>query len=102
LVLRDAHIQLTPGGHDAIAAAQTELAQDQAEPCLAQILFALLEISRCDVVVSVGKRLAMNIEVQQRRWDFLRQLRSEPKVGHAEKSMAMAYDGEDLFNVNRL
>jgi len=95
-------VQPTSTGYDVVVAVQTELTQggqDMAEPWLAQMLFSLLELTRRDSVVGLGKRLALNTALQRQMWEFQRGVRAELKASRPEFYARMAFDGEYLFKV---
>jgi len=98
-------LKSTSSGYDIVVAVQTALelkGQDMTEPWLAQILFALLEVSRNDAVEEKGRHLLMSRKVQRRMWDFQRQVRSELKASQPEAFSKMAYDGEYLYKMKLL
>jgi len=95
-------VQPTASGYDVIVAAQLELAQadqDMAEPWLAQMLFALLQITRRDSVVDLGKRMAMSAELQRQMWEFQRSVRTELRTSRPARYNRLAFDGEYLYRV---
>lgn len=95
-------VQPTASGYHVIVAAQTELSQagqDLADPWLAQMLFALLQITRRDSVVDLGKRIAISPELQRRMWEFQRSIRTELRASRPDRYKQLAFDGEYLYRV---
>jgi hypothetical protein len=93
-------IQPTPNGYKAILLIQTKparLGMDTVDAWMAQMLFALLELTTRDSVLDVGRLLVLDRSAQRKMWNFQRLLRGELKAAHPDHYKAMIRDGEYLF-----